>query len=291
MSSITVTADGVVIDGVLLAVFDDTNDGLVPASPGGTSDFLRADGTWATPGGGPGAVEWGDITGTLSDQTDLQDALDLKADTSSLAAVATSGAYNDLSGKPTLGTAAAQNTSAFATAAQGTTADSALQPAGNGSSLTGLTKAQVGLSNVDNTSDANKPVSTATQTALNLKANLASPTFTGTVSGITAAMVGAPSGSGSSSGTNTGDNATNSQYSGLAASKQDTLVSATNIKTINGASVLGSGDLSVSAGDPTYTPGSFTVATGTGRLVINHLILASSERATLQGTGRLAVAF
>jgi Phage tail repeat like len=68
-----------------------------------------------------------------------------------------------------------------------------------------LTKSDVGLANVDNTSDANKPVSTATQTALNLKANLAGPTFTGTVSGITAAMVGAPSGSGSSSGTNTGD--------------------------------------------------------------------------------------
>lgn len=44
----------------------------------------------------------------------------------------------------------------------------------------GTTKAQVGLGNVDNTSDANKPVSTATQTALNLKANLASPALTGT---------------------------------------------------------------------------------------------------------------
>jgi hypothetical protein len=43
-----------------------------------------------------------------------------------------------------------------------------------------LTKSDVGLENVDNTSDANKPVSTAQQTALNLKANLASPTFTGT---------------------------------------------------------------------------------------------------------------
>ncbi len=52
------------------------------------------------------------------------------------------------------------------------------------------TKSDVGLANVDNTSDANKPVSTAQQTALNLKANLASPTFTGTVSGITASMVG-----------------------------------------------------------------------------------------------------
>jgi len=35
----------------------------------------------------------------------------------------------------------------------------------------GVTKAQVGLSAVDNTSDVNKPVSTAQQTALNLKAN------------------------------------------------------------------------------------------------------------------------
>jgi hypothetical protein len=53
---------------------------------------------------------------------------------------------------------------------------------------------------------------------------------------------------GNTSGTNTGDNAVNSLYSGLAASKQDTLVSATNIKTINGSSILGSGDLVVSGG-------------------------------------------
>jgi hypothetical protein len=44
---------------------------------------------------------------------------------------------------------------------------------------TSLTKSSVGLGNVDNTSDANKPVSTATQTALDLKAPLASPAFTG----------------------------------------------------------------------------------------------------------------
>ena len=40
-----------------------------------------------------------------------------------------SGAYNDLTGKPTLGTAAAQDTTAFATAAQGALADTAVQPA------------------------------------------------------------------------------------------------------------------------------------------------------------------
>ena len=53
-------------------------------------------------------------------------------------------------------------------------------------------------------------------------------------------------GTGTASGTNTGDNATNSQYSGLAGSKQDNLVSGTNIKTINNSSVLGSGNLTVS---------------------------------------------
>lgn len=52
-------------------------------------------------------------------------------------------------------------------------------------------------------------------------------------------------GTGTASGTNTGDDAVNSLYSGLAASKQDTLVSATNIKTINGSSVLGSGNIDV----------------------------------------------
>ena len=49
-----------------------------------------------------------------------------------------------------------------------------------------LTKADVGLGNVDNTSDANKPISSAAQTALNAKAPLASPTFTGTPSAPTA---------------------------------------------------------------------------------------------------------
>ena len=42
--------------------------------------------------------------------------------------------------------------------------------------VSGITKNMVGLGNVDNTSDANKPVSTATQTALNLKFNTADTT-------------------------------------------------------------------------------------------------------------------
>lgn len=46
----------------------------------------------------------------------------------------------------------------------------------------------LGLGSVDNTSDAAKPVSTATQTALDLKADIASPTFTGTPAAPTAAV-------------------------------------------------------------------------------------------------------
>jgi hypothetical protein len=45
--------------------------------------------------------------------------------------------------------------------------------------LLGLTKTDVSLGNVDNTSDASKPVSTLTQTALDLKAPLLSPALTG----------------------------------------------------------------------------------------------------------------
>ncbi len=71
------------------------------------------------------------------------------------------------------------------TVATKTYADGAVSTA-----VAALTKSSVGLANVDNTSDANKPVSTATQTALDLKAPLANPTFTGTVSGVTKSHVG-----------------------------------------------------------------------------------------------------
>jgi len=75
--------------------------------------------------------------------------------------------------------------------------------------VTGITKSMVDLGNVDNTSDSNKPISVATQTALNAKVNTAdtasmlanykaalnskapknNPSFTGTVTGITKSMV------------------------------------------------------------------------------------------------------
>lgn len=132
-----------------------------------------------------------------------------KANTSSLSTVATSGSAADLTG--TLGTAqlpplainetfvAANQAAMLALTAQrgdmairsdngktyvlssdspGTLADwKEILAAGQVQSVAGktgvvtLVKGDVGLGNVDNTSDANKPVSSATQTALNLKAD------------------------------------------------------------------------------------------------------------------------
>ena len=125
-------------------------------------------------------------------------------------------AYGSLSGLPTLGTAAAAATGDFEAAGAISTHNAVTTAHGISAYMATVlddadqatARATLGLGNVDNTSDANKPVSTAQQTALNAKAPTASPTFTGTVAGITAAMVGAPSGSGTSTGANTGDSAT-----------------------------------------------------------------------------------
>ena len=144
------------------------------------STFWRGDGTWASP---TASAVWGAITGTLSNQTDLQTILNTK-----------------------------------------------LSSNGDGSSLTGLTKTQVGLSNVDNTSDANKPISSATQTALNGKQ----------ISGTYA------SGTGSASGTNTGDQTTISGNSGSATILQ------TN-RNINGVAFNGSTDITIASASSTLT--------------------------------------
>lgn len=64
--------------------------------------YGRQDGTWTEVSGGSGSSVWGGITGTLSDQTDLQDALNLKANDSSISVVGKSGSYDDLLNKPTI---------------------------------------------------------------------------------------------------------------------------------------------------------------------------------------------
>ena len=163
-------------------------------------------------GAGGGSAAWGGITGVLSAQTDLQAALNAK-----------------------------EGTITAGTTAQYFRGDKTFQT---------LDKSAVGLANVDNTSDANKPVSTATQTALNAKE--------GTITAGTTAQywrgdksfqtldktaVGLANVDNTSDASKPVSTATQTALN----AKQDTLVSATNIKTINGSSVLGAGNLTVSA--------------------------------------------
>jgi hypothetical protein len=140
-----------------------------------------------------------------------------------------------------------------------------------------LTKTDIGLSNVDNTSDANKPVSTATQTALDGKVdeNAAITGATKTkitydAKGLVTAGADATTADiadstnkryvtdaqstviGNTSGTNTGDNAVNSLYSGLAASKQDALTLTTT--GTSGAATLVGATLNI----PQYSGGGGT---------------------------------
>ena len=119
------------------------------------------------------ATEIGYLDGiTSSVQTQITDASTAlsnhESDTTNIHGIADTA---DLATKSYADTAEAD-----AITAAGTAADSKIATA-----VAALTKSSVGLENVDNTSDANKPVSTATQTALDLKANLNAPTFTGTV--------------------------------------------------------------------------------------------------------------
>lgn len=161
----------------------------------------------------------------------------------------------------------------------------------------------VGLGNVDNTSDLNKPISTATQTALNAKQDTlgytpvpttrtltingttqdlsANRTFTiasnpGTVTSVAALTLG-------TTGTDLSSTVENSTSTpvitlnvptasatnrGVLSStdwsffnaKQAALVSGTNIKTINGNSLLGSGDLTISGSNIYNADGSLTAA-------------------------------
>jgi hypothetical protein len=74
----------------------------------------------------------------------------------------------------------AANDSAIAAAASATSiAGGPVTSVAGKNGVVTLTKGDVGLGSVDNTSDAGKPVSSAGQTALNLKADLTSNTFSG----------------------------------------------------------------------------------------------------------------
>lgn len=113
--------------------------------------------------------------GTQMRKTTVKKVVDAGAPLAS-EAEAMSGADNDkrMSALRTKQSIASEVGVSIASKVQGDLATSAVQSVNGktGSSVT-LVKGDVGLSNVDNTSDANKPVSNANQTALDLKANTA----------------------------------------------------------------------------------------------------------------------
>ena len=125
-------------------------------------------------------------------------------------------------------------------------------------------KTALSLNAVDNTSDANKPISSATQTALDAKQDtLVSATNIKTINSTTILGSGnisvAPATAINATAIATGvvDNTEFEYLNGVTSaiqtqidSKQATLVSATNIKTINSTTILGSGNIAV---EPTIT--------------------------------------
>lgn len=133
----------------------------------------------------PGSAAWGDISGTLSDQSDLQTELDGKSDTGHSHVISdTTGLQTALDGKQPLDSDLTTIAGLTATTNNFMVANSsawASRTPAQAKVHLSLVKGDVGLGNVDNTADTAKPVSTAQQTALDLKANLAAPTLTGLV--------------------------------------------------------------------------------------------------------------
>ena len=132
--------------------------------------------------------------------------------------------------------------------------------------ITGLTKASVGLGNVDNTSDANKPISTATQTALNAKQDVSNLV---TSFGVTPSDTKYPS----EKLVNDVLNQTNQRITGvendtqaLSTNKQDKLTAGTNI-TITGTTI--------SAKDTTYTAGTNIAISDANAISVTGLTKAS----------------
>ena len=119
-----------------------------------------------------GADTLGSASQALQDAKDYTDD-EVSALDSSLATVAKTGSYNDLSDTPTIPTVPVQSVNGRTGAVTGLAEQSSLTAHTSATNNPhSVTKAQVGLGNVNNTSDADKPISTATQTALNGKVSL-----------------------------------------------------------------------------------------------------------------------
>jgi hypothetical protein len=156
-----------------------TFTGLISSPSGSFSQSLKVNGTNVSMVGHTHII--GDVTG-------LQTALDNKQSSGSYAALVHTHAISDVTGlqsaldlkQPSGSYAASSHTHTSSHITDFNTSVSGLvngiyaplsSPTFTGT-VNGISKSMVGLGNVDNTSDSNKPVSTATQTALDGKAAL-----------------------------------------------------------------------------------------------------------------------
>lgn len=193
----------------------------------------------------------------------------------------------------------------------------------------GITKETIGLNKVDNTSDLDKPISKAVQSALDEKADKdeiqairdelgeyqeKNDRFTNALSNYTGGLAGNQLPDGGLTGQVLGkrsdmsgdvdwidssasitvddelsltsenpvqNKVITSNITALQTSKQDTLVSGTNIKTINNTSILGSGNIDIQGG------GSYTA--GTGIDITNDVIKVTSAISTGAALGATAI--
>lgn len=137
-----------------------------------------------------------------------------------------------------------------------------------------LNKNDVQLDRVNNTNDLEKPVSTATQAALDGKLNIGSLAPVATTGSYTSLsnkpfIPSSKADIGLSLADNTSDMdkpVSSAQQTAINA-KQNTLVSGTNIKTINGTSLLGAGDITIQGGGG-GTSGVSSVNTRTGAVTL-----------------------
>lgn len=119
-----------------------------------------------------------------------------------------------------------------------------------------VTKAQIGLALVDNTSDINKPISTATATALSNKANNSHIHNISDITGLSESI----------------------------SEKQPNLVSGVNIKTINGESILGSGNIEIESANTGIGVGTTYLDTNGWRVAdLGPILIATKTKAFSTG--------
>jgi len=127
------------------------------------------------PGEVSGSIAWDNVSGkpsTFPPSSHTHVAADITDFTSAVEAVSPPADWDTLSNKPSTFPPSAHGHVA-ADVSDFSTAAAAAAPVQSVAGRTGtvtLAKADVGLANVDNTSDTNKPISSATQTALDGKA-------------------------------------------------------------------------------------------------------------------------